>query len=144
MTIAGATTAAHGTTTISTDRKSILYKPAAGYSGSDSFSYTVGDNRGGAGQGVVTVAVTNRPPIASPDTFAVIAGKTVKILVLANDRDPDGHRLSVAQVTPAAHGSATVTTDRRGSPTNRPPVTSVPTASPTPPLTAMAARRRPW
>ena len=114
MTIAGATTAAHGTTTISTDRKSILYKPAAGYSGSDSFSYTVGDNRGGAGQGVVTVAVTNRPPIASPDTFAVIAGKTVKLLVLANDRDPDGHRLSAAQVTPAAHGSATVTTDRQG------------------------------
>ena len=113
LTIASATTAAHGTTTISSDRKAITYKPAAGYSGSDSFTYTISDNHGGTGQGVVTVAANNRSPIASADNFAVIAGKSVKLSVLANDSDPDGHRLSVERVTAAAHGSATVTTDRR-------------------------------
>ncbi len=113
ITIAGATSPGHGTTTISTDRKSILYKPASGYSGSDSFTYTVSDNRGGTGQGEVTVSVANRPPIATADAIAVIAAKTAKLLVLANDSDPDGHGLKVAQLTPPAHGSATLTTDRR-------------------------------
>ncbi len=113
ITIASTTTAGHGTTTLSTDRKSILYKPASGYSGSDSFTYTVSDNRGGIAPGVVTVSVANRPPIATPDTIAVIAGKTAKFPVLANDSDPDGHSLKLAQLTQVAHGSATLSTDLR-------------------------------
>ena len=145
ITIASATTAGHGTTTISTDRKSILYKPASGYSGSDSFTYTVSDNRGGTAPGVVTVSVANRPPIATADTIAVIAGKTAKLLVLANDSDPDGHGLKVAQLTPAAHGSATLTTDRRvgllqiGHRLCRPRQLHLHGHA-----TAMAARHRPW
>ena len=145
LTIAGATTAAHGTTTISSDRKAITYKPAAGYSGSDSFTYTVSDNHGGTGQGVVTVAANNR-----------LADRLGRQLC--------GHRRQVGQALGAGERQRSGRARPEGregdgggawqrhasppivgrSPTNRPSATSAPTASPTPPATAMAARPRPW
>ncbi|MBP2411449.1 hypothetical protein JOF48_000248 [Arthrobacter stackebrandtii] len=45
----------------------------------------------------------NRPPLATPDSFGVRAGKTTILPVLFNDSDPDGDVLTVAQ--PAANPS---------------------------------------
>ena len=114
LTIASATTPGRGTITISTDRKSILYKPASGFSGSDSFTYTSTDKHDGTAQGTVTIAVTNRPPVANTDSVAVVAGKTTRLAVLGNDSDPDGHSVTVATVGSAGRGTLAVTTDRKG------------------------------
>jgi hypothetical protein len=112
--IAAATPPPHGGVTISTDRKSILYKPAAGFSGVDRFGYTVDDGHSGSGQGVVTVAVTNRPPVAAPDSAAIAYNTAQRIYVLANDSDPDGHRLSITTTSAApAHGTVAISSDRR-------------------------------
>lgn len=60
-----------------------------------SFTYGVADGRGGSSRGVVTVTIDageppNLPPIAVDD-FVVpqLAGRSVTVPVLANDRDPD-------------------------------------------------------
>ena len=58
LTVAAATNPPKGTATISTDKKSISYRPDTGYSGSDSFGYTVSDGRGGTAQGTVALTVT--------------------------------------------------------------------------------------
>ena len=64
LTLTAATNPPKGTATVSTDKKSIRYQPDAGYKGSDSFSYTVSDGRGGTAQGSVVVAVGSGPPPA--------------------------------------------------------------------------------
>ncbi len=60
LVVAAVTSAAHGTATISTDRKAVVYRPTSGYRGSDSFSYTASDGYGGTAN--ATVVVTVRPP----------------------------------------------------------------------------------
>ena len=50
----------HGT--VVCDEFACLYTPAQGYSGPDSFEYTLADDRGGSAIGHVTIAVTPPPP----------------------------------------------------------------------------------
>ena len=111
LTVVGASTPGHGTATVASDRKAINYKPAAGYSGTDSFTYTISDGHDGTAQGRVTVAVTNSAPNALADNATTIAGKVVRILVLANDSDPERHVLTVAQVTAGFNGTVTRAVD---------------------------------
>lgn len=73
----------------------ILYTPAVGFVGTDSFSYTVQDTLGAVSNvAIVTVTVTapvvNLPPVAVNDTIGTPQGSPVLINVLANDSDPDG------------------------------------------------------
>lgn len=50
--------AAHGTTALSGDGRSVSYTPSANFVGSDSFNYTVTDEHGGSAMGTVQVTVT--------------------------------------------------------------------------------------
>lgn len=56
----------HGTAVLKTDGKSIAYTPENGFDGSDSFTYTVMDGRGGSAQAKVSIQVnpvaTTPPP----------------------------------------------------------------------------------
>jgi hypothetical protein len=108
LTVSAVGTPAHGTATI-VSASSIQYVPAAGYSGSDSFTYTISDGRGGTASATVQVTVTppNSPPTASNDTVSVAEDSSVTLNVLANDRDPDGDTLTVTSVTQPQHGTAT-------------------------------------
>ncbi len=56
LTVAAVGTAAHGTLTINTDGK-VKYTPTTGYSGADSFSYTVSDGNGNTATANVDVTV---------------------------------------------------------------------------------------
>ncbi len=107
LTVTAVGTPSHGTATI-VSASSVRYVPNSGYSGSDSFTYTVSDGRGGTASATVQITVIppNSPPVASSDTVSVAEDGTVTLNVLANDQDPDGDPLTVTAIGQPSHGSA--------------------------------------
>ncbi len=106
LSISAVTTPGHGTATVSGGQ--VLYTPAPGFSGTDSFQYTASDGHGGTSTATVTLNV-NAPPVAVNDSFVVQQNSTSNNLnVLANDTDPNGNPLSLVSVSPPAHGTATI------------------------------------
>ncbi|MGI4732982.1 MAG: Ig-like domain-containing protein [Janthinobacterium lividum] len=108
LSVVSATAGAHGTTAVNADG-TVTYTSAAGYGGSDSFTYVVTDGMAKT-TGTVTVAV-DRPPVATDDTLTVITGTTSKLAVLANDTDADGDKLTVTSASGATHGTVTINAD---------------------------------
>jgi uncharacterized repeat protein (TIGR01451 family) len=84
------------------------YKPFFGFSGSDSFTYTVDDGNGERDTATVSVTVTavNDPPTAGPDSI-VLSGGSGSANVLANDTDEEGDALSVSGWTNGSSGTVT-------------------------------------
>jgi hypothetical protein len=111
LTISAVGTPANGAATISGTR--VLYTPRADFVGSDSFSYTVSDGRGGSAQATVSVTVSrpNRAPVAVEDTAFTPARDPVNVTVLANDSDPDGDVIRVITVTQPNRGAVTINAD---------------------------------
>jgi subtilisin family serine protease len=112
LAVTGVSTATYGTLIVETN-SSITYQPASGYSGPDAFDYSVDDGHGGTATGhvAVTVAFANQAPIALDDAATVAEDGSASIDVLANDTDPDGGAVTVIDVGPAGHGSATLASD---------------------------------
>lgn len=107
LAVVSVTTPAHGTASIAGN--AIVYTPAAGYSGSDSFSYTIDDGAGGRASARVAVTVQggaggNRPPVAANDRYLVRYEGDNPLPVLSNDSDPDGDTLSIVSFTQPALG----------------------------------------
>ncbi len=91
---------------------SSTYTPAAGFSGSDSFGYTLSDGNGGTATGTVTVSVAPPPnvaPVAGADSASTVSPNPVTINLLANDTDANGDTLSVTANTAPANGTVTRT-----------------------------------
>ena len=102
--------ASHGTTSVNPTTGAVTYTPAANYTGPDSFTYKIKDNRG-ADSNVATVAITiNAPPLATNDSTITNQNTPILINVLGNDTDSDGtvDPASVAIVAPAGHGTASI------------------------------------
>lgn len=98
--------ASNGTPSIAGDQ--IRYAPNDGFSGTDSFTYTVRDAGGAEATGEVAVTVNSRPPVAAPDSARVIIGQSVDIDVLANDADPEGDPVTLISVTAPLRGTAEI------------------------------------
>lgn len=96
----------HGSATISGG--AVAYTPAAGFVGSDSFSYTITDVHGSTATATVTVTVEagNRAPVAVDDYAETINLAWVLVNALANDSDPDGDAISVVSFTQPVNGTA--------------------------------------
>jgi Bacterial Ig domain len=112
--------ATHGTTDI-LNGTSIIYRPESGYSGSDSFRYTIVDEHGATASADVSVELfppdsPNRPPIARPDRVKTRIGRPVTIDVLANDIDPERDTLTVSSFETADRAKITDTTGPTGLP----------------------------
>lgn len=106
LTISGNTQPANGSAVKSSS--GIQYTPRSGFSGTDSFSYTISDGAKTAST-TVTITVAPRPntaPVAVADSVATPAGQAVTIGVLANDSDPDGDSLTLGTIGSPAHGTA--------------------------------------
>src|SRR5690348_8197806 len=74
----------HGVAVAHSDQ-SITYAPAAGWSGTDTFSYRVDDPYGGSGTATVTVTTVNAPPVANDDMVNTPTNTPVNVDVLRND-----------------------------------------------------------
>jgi hypothetical protein len=93
---------------------SITYTPAAGFVGTDSFTYTIADADNALDTATVVVSVQpapNQPPVAQADSASTIQDSPVVVAVLTNDSDPNGDPLTVSSVTTALSGTAVVNAD---------------------------------
>ena len=106
LTIEAVTQPSRGT--VVNNGSDIDFTPNPNVYGSDTFTYTISDGRGGTDTATVTVLVSssNDPPIAQDDTAGTSEETPVTIPVLANDSDPDGDDLAVSSITQPANGSA--------------------------------------
>lgn len=98
------TQTANGTLTMSGG--AFTYTPAAGFTGTDTFTYTL-CNASGSDTANVTITVNggaNTPPTAVGD-FSSTSGEAVTINVMANDSDPDGNGISVCGNSQPSNGT---------------------------------------
>lgn len=80
----------------------LSYIPTAGFTGTDTFNYTVSDGRGGTATATVTITVnanntSNQNPIAATDYATIEVDAKATIAVLANDTDADEDSLSITR-----------------------------------------------
>lgn len=105
LSIASVSQASNGDTDIAAGE--ITYTPASGFSGTDSFTYTIEDGNGATAVATVTVTVTavNAVPVATDDTATTDQELPVNISVLANDTDSDGDALTIDSFTQPLNGA---------------------------------------
>ncbi|MEM9136894.1 MAG: S8 family serine peptidase, partial [Cyanobacteria bacterium P01_F01_bin.42] len=89
---------------------SFVYTPTANFFGSDRFTYTIEDGRGGSATATVnlSIAAVNDGPKANDDALATpIRGVTTILAsdLLGNDTDIDGDSLAIASVANGAGGT---------------------------------------
>ncbi|MEG4925692.1 Ig-like domain-containing protein, partial [Microcoleus sp. F10-B2] len=87
---------------------SFTYTPNAGFSGTDTFTYTVSDGIVNSAPATVTVNVNNNPPVANSDTYTTPFNTGLNVTglgVLINDTDPENDPLTAILVTNPATGS---------------------------------------
>jgi hypothetical protein len=103
------------------------YKPNAGFSGTDTFTYKANDGVLDSNEVPVQITVTatasNLPPVANGDVYATPQDTVLKVAspgLLANDADPEGQALRIStietqpangQLSPSLLGGFTYTPD---------------------------------
>jgi VCBS repeat-containing protein len=75
LTISAVTQGAHGSVAITGEGTDLTYAPAAGYSGADSFTYTIGDGNGGSATATVAITVVAKPSITI-NNVSVVEGNS--------------------------------------------------------------------
>ena len=107
LTVTGNTQASNGTVTRSGN--TFTYTPRSGFSGADSFSYTISDGKGNSATGTVNITVgaapvDNKAPIAVNDTISTTMGVPVLVNLLANDSDPNGDKIALKTLSNPKNG----------------------------------------
>lgn len=109
------TTTANGVLALEADGR-FVYKPQAGFTGIDTFTYRANDGALNSDPGTVTITVravqANHPPAAQADESLMPMNTRLTVRVLTNDSDPDNDPLTVKSVTNPAHGTATIQADQ--------------------------------
>ncbi len=95
-----------GTVTIGTDGKTVVYTPKAGFSGTDTFTYTIKDKDGKTSTAIVTVVVTaivpscTVPKAKDDGTFdATVGTETVIATLMNNDTICDNSNTVIDEVS---------------------------------------------
>ncbi|MGI0040318.1 MAG: Ig-like domain-containing protein, partial [Nitrososphaera sp.] len=102
LTVTSVMAPVHGSAAISGNTAS--YAPAAGYSGQDSFAYTISDGRGGTATATVVVQVNsvNKAPVAGGQS--VDATEDVPLSIVLGATDDNGDLLTYSIVSGPSHG----------------------------------------
>ncbi len=112
LTVTGVTQGANGSVVIDAVTGNPIYTPNSGFSGTDSFTYTVSDGNGGTASATVTVTVNaavNTAPVG-PDTNETVAEDGV-LNSSVSATDADGDALTYTLGTGPAHGALTFNPD---------------------------------
>lgn len=115
LTVQSFTTPSNGTLELADNGTRLVYTPNAGFSGTDSFTYTLTDGRGGIDQAAVAITVTevNDAPIATADTRSMDEDTVLTINIsdlLSNDSPGSGEdtqTISFVSVGQASVGTVT-------------------------------------
>ncbi|MEM5538663.1 Ig-like domain-containing protein, partial [Olleya sp. AS48] len=118
QTVTANTNPANGSVTIDA-AGNYTYTPNAGFTGEDTFTYTICDDGNPQACDTATVYIEvlpesgpeNEAPIANADTATTPEGTPVDIVVLANDFDPDADPIIITNNTTPDNGTVTVNTD---------------------------------
>ena len=94
----------------------IIFTPATGFSGTETFNYTLSDGNGGTDSATVTVTVTasstnNNAPVAVNDTVEITSVTSITFNVLSNDYDAENDTLNVVGVTQGSKGHVAFNAD---------------------------------
>ena len=109
-----------GAATITGGARTVRYTPDPGFSGTDSFTYTVTDEDGRTATATIRVTVAPPPPppngapTAAADTYGTDAGEPLTAPppgVLGNDSDPDDDPLSAVLASGPANGALDLRAD---------------------------------
>lgn len=108
LTISAVGSAAHGSVT-NNSGTSLTYTSVTGYTGPDSFTYTVNDGHGITATGTVNVTVNAVvAPVANTDSLTTVTNVAKTINAKANDTDPQGFTLTITAVSSPSHGSTSL------------------------------------
>lgn len=102
--------ATRGVVIIAADQRSILYTPPVGFTGTDSFAYTVTSTSGQTATAIVNLNVSfvSQNPIAVDDSFEVAeGGSNIALNVLDNDVPSPFGGVTIISVTPGSQGGST-------------------------------------
>ncbi|MGV6829896.1 MAG: Ig-like domain-containing protein, partial [Flavobacteriales bacterium] len=119
VTSTGTITTAQGGTVVMNSDGSYTYTPPSGYTGPDSFDYSIIDDGNPEATDTATVYIEvlpietsgNEPPIANADTASTEIDTPVTGNVLVNDFDQDGDNIVVTTTTVVTAEGVTVTID---------------------------------
>ncbi len=108
LTVSAVTTPAKGTAVIANGK--VDYTANAGATGTDSFSYTVIDGRGGSATTTVNITafVANSAPVAVADSATVAPSVASTLTVRTNDTDADGDALTLSNVSTPSKGATSI------------------------------------
>ena len=108
LTVTAAGVAVNGVAEVNPDG-TVTYIPNAGFTGTDSFTYTATDGQGNVSSATVTVTVgeggSGNAPATPVDDLAVTDEDTAVVInVLGNDTDPEDDPLTVVDASEPANG----------------------------------------
>ena len=98
----------NGTVVVNPDG-TFTYTPDPGYVGTDFFTITVTDSRGGVASAVITVNVNANVPVVFNQTVSTNTNTPISGQVIATD--PTGEPITIAVLSPPANGTVTVNPD---------------------------------
>ena len=86
----------------------VVFTPATNFVGTATCSYGITDNFGGTNFAIITITVTNVPPVANPDFYSMTENTTNAFPVLVNDSIvTPGGSLTIISVSPT-NGTASI------------------------------------
>jgi uncharacterized repeat protein (TIGR01451 family) len=93
----------------------VVFNPATNFIGTATVGYTVSDGNGGTNSALVTISVTDHPPVANNDSY--VTAQNVALVVpasggvLTNDTDADNNALTAVLASNPAHGTLVLSTN---------------------------------
>jgi YD repeat-containing protein len=114
LSLQSVSTPSHGSAAIGTgsNNTKITYTPNSGFSGADSFTYTINDGHGQTATATITVNV-GTAPVAVADFIMTTTNTATTYDARDNDSDAVGNALSVTSTTTPSHGSVVIGSDDR-------------------------------